>query len=271
MVTPFFFGNADRVLAGVRHADDRTRTANASATVIVPPLLQEAITTRRCLWWLAEKLAAEGETVLRFDNFGTGDSAGTSIQLTLQGLCDDARVAMEWARERAVGSKVRQVAMRGASIPVLLNASRFTAPVDLVLWDPVLSGEGLVSGWKTLHGRQLTEARRYPFHPAEPEQSDFLGFELDLAFLDALSSFDAANCVLPEGSRLRIATWQVDDAVLGGFVQAQRKSGTDAEILELDPLDRPDWDDKLKFEDQLFPRRSAMRVAELMKELPSWT
>ena len=269
MVTPFFFGSPQRTLAGILHGKAASNDAASPVVVVAPALLQEGITSHRCLWWLAEKIAAEGGAVLRFDAYGTGDSSGDSVRMTLQGLSDDIATALRWMQAHDGIDIVRQLALRSACIPVLHNASLATSPVDLVLWDPVLSGSALVEEWKTQHRRQLKEAGRYPFQVASPESSDLLGFELAPELLPSLTAFDAAHCVLPAGSRLRVATWQLDEA-LDGFVQAQQESGIDAQAWVLDAPDRPDWNDASKFEDQLFPRRSAMRIAGLLQEQPSW-
>ena len=269
MVTPFFFGNPDRRLAGVLHAISAADKATAQPVVIVPPLLQEAIAAHRCLWWLAEKLAAEGAPVLRFDAHSTGDSAGDSVEMSLEGLRDDTLTALAWMQAHSNTGEIRQLAFRSASIPALQSASLAVNPVDLVLWDPVLSGSALASEWSAQHLRQLTQAGRYPFHPAAPEACDLLGFELAPEFLPALSGFDATNCVLPAGSRLRIALWQADPTV-DEFVQEQQQSGVDADVWMLDAPDRPDWNDALKYEDQVFPRRSTMLLAGLLKEQSTW-
>ena len=270
MIETFFFGSADRMLAGVLHSNGRAGTAAASGTLVIPPLLQEGIASHRCLWWLAEKLAAENGLVLRFDAYGSGDSAGDGAQVTVQGLSDDTRTALEWMRKHIDGGTVRQLAFRSASIPLLQNASRSMMPVDLVLWDPVLSGKALVNAWEAQHLRQLNEAGRYPFVAATPESCDLLGFELDPAFLPALASFSAADFVLPAGSRVRIVAWQVG-AELEAYVQEQQQYGVDIEVWKLDPPDQPDWEDTEKFEDQVFPRRSTVRLAEFLKEQRPWS
>ena len=269
MVAPFFFGSPDRPLAGVLHRKSGGDSSTAPALVMVPPLLQDGIASHRCLWWLAEKLAAEGGIVLRFDAYATGDSTGDSVEMSLEGLRDDTLTALAWMQAQGNVGKVRQLAFRSASIPALQGASLAVSPVDLVLWDPVMDGSVLASEWKAQHVRQLTQAGRYPFQPAAPEACDLLGFELAPEFLPALADFDAASCVLPAGSRLRIALWQADPTV-DEFVQEQQQSGLDVDVWMLDAPDRPDWDDALKYEDQVFPRRSTMLMAGLLKEQSTW-
>ncbi len=72
-------------LFGLYHA---TSGSARSAVLMCPPLGQDMIRSHRVYRQLADALAQQGIAVLRFDYYGSGDSAGDSAEL-------------DWARCRA--------------------------------------------------------------------------------------------------------------------------------------------------------------------------
>ena len=136
-----WFGPDDRPLLGWL-----TQPASGPGeigVVVVPPLGYEYWTTHRALRALAERLAAQGCSVLRFDPDGTGDSAG--------GPGDPDRL---WAWRRSVGEAAS--ALRGIGCTSLVVAGvRFGATLALlegasvgadriVAWAPVERGRTYV-------------------------------------------------------------------------------------------------------------------------------
>jgi hypothetical protein len=88
----FFFGSVGRRMFGmVHHA--QANPEGGRPILVAPPLLQEGVVCQRALWTLCESVAAHGGQAMRFDWYGTGDSAGGSDELTLPGLQVDLRLA----------------------------------------------------------------------------------------------------------------------------------------------------------------------------------
>jgi len=77
-----WFGPDDRPLLG--WLTQPASGPGATGVVVVPPLGYEYWTTHRALRALAERLAAQGCSVLRFDLDGTGDWAEVEV------LCEEA-------------------------------------------------------------------------------------------------------------------------------------------------------------------------------------
>src|SRR5262245_31625053 len=71
---PMYFGPTDAALFGWYHAPAGDRSPTAGV-VICPPLGHEYINSHRSLRHLADALADAGMAALRFDYYGTGDSA----------------------------------------------------------------------------------------------------------------------------------------------------------------------------------------------------
>ncbi|MEL1263989.1 hypothetical protein [Pseudoxanthomonas putridarboris] len=267
MVQPLYFGPPQRTLLGMRHGPGNGADA-ARAVTVAPPLLQEGIATQRALWWLCEQLAGAGVSSLRFDWYGSGDSGGASQQMTLEGLAQDAAAAAGWWNGRTP-HRVRQLGLRSGAFGLLLAASHSAEPVDLVLWDPILSGAALLAEWKRMHQAQLTGVGRYPFSTTGPGEDDLLGFDPDAAFLRALHDCDLHDASLPAGSRVLVTGWEPGEG-MQAWIDRLARSGVRAEWWPLDTGDAPAWDDPMQFENQLFPRRAAARLAARLAEVGEW-
>jgi uncharacterized protein len=73
-VIPLRFGSPQRELFGMLHRPERGTTG--TGVLVCNPFGQEAVRSHRLFRVMAERLARSGRSVMRFDYFGTGDSAG---------------------------------------------------------------------------------------------------------------------------------------------------------------------------------------------------
>ena len=262
MPDPFYFGDRQRLLFGLRHG---TQVAPNGALLVCGPLLQENIRCQRALWSLGQAMAAQGTEVLRFDWYGSGDSGGDSRDMNLSGLISDIAVAKEQLMLAKSPVRRRLLGLRSAAIPLLLQASSSATPVDIVLWAPVLEGPALVAAWREQHRRQLYSTGRFPKSPLPADDNELLGFVVDDALLDALQAFKYERVALPEGSRLLLVQWQASPCT-DEFMRRQRAAGVEVECLQLAPSDEPDWDNPDDFETQIFRRMAVSRVAAYLAE-----
>ena len=267
MLTPLYLGPAHRTLFGVWHSAAGD-VPEAAVITVAPPLLQEGIATQRALWALCEQLSAASVAALRFDWYGSGDAGGSAQQMTLDGLAQDAAVAMAWGRARSQ-RRARALSLRSGAIGMLLAASRAAEPVDLVLWDPVLDGASLCGDWRRMHHAQVVGVGRYPFATPVVGEDEVLGFDLDAAFLSALRGFDAAALSLPAGSRVLVVGWEPDPGVMA-WIDQLVGDGIRAAWWPLETGDAPEWDDPEQFEKQVFPRRGVARLASRLGEMDEW-
>jgi pimeloyl-ACP methyl ester carboxylesterase len=91
---------------------------------------------------LAVKLSAAGFHTLRFDYFGTGDSAGEMTDADLEGWEDDIESAMEELEHIVGAAQVALIGLRvGATLAAKVAARKVEEVNALVLWDPVIGGE----------------------------------------------------------------------------------------------------------------------------------
>lgn len=138
-MNPFYFGTAERRLFGI-YEPARRAPANRAA-VLCHPWGSEHLHAYRSMRQLSNMLAAAGVHTLRFDYFGTGDSAGEMTSGDLGGWEADIRSAMEELRSIAGAAQVALVGLRLGATLAANVAVRPDAEVNsLVLWDPVIRG-----------------------------------------------------------------------------------------------------------------------------------
>jgi len=259
----FHFGTGARRLFGMRHGAPSPR--NGRKPVLVPsPLLQEGVVCQRALWMLCEGIAARGGQAMRFDWYGSGESAGEALDVEWNGMQDDLTQAIR--RLDGAGAGVRILAFRSACLPVLAAAAAQAHPVDLVLWDPVLRGDRMLDQWRQQHGVQLTAAGRYLREGRAVARADeLLGFDVSPALLDTLGGLDFRTLALPAGSRVQVLEWAGDAPDVDALVESLQGSGVAVERVALAADDQPTWDDPARFEAQVFPRRSVGELVSLME------
>ena len=176
-MTPFFFGSSDRQLFGIYEA---ARCAPVKgAAVLCHPWGPEYIHAHRSLRQLSNMLAAAGFHTLRFDYFGTGDSAGDMTEARLAGWEADIRTAMSELLDITGARQVSLVGLRlGAALAATIAITAGAKVRSLVLWDPVLRGEEHV---RELHLESPPGEKAIKPRPRAPEDGggyDILGFPL---------------------------------------------------------------------------------------------
>lgn len=135
---PHWLGDPTRYLYASLH---RSAVPGARLGLLfAAPLFHEQPRSRRLLAELASGLAAMGLPSLRFDFFGTGDSAGSSDQTDFTSICTDLTLAARALRAKAGVDRVAVLAWRGAALPVArwLLEGGTSAPV--ILWEPIVDG-----------------------------------------------------------------------------------------------------------------------------------
>jgi hypothetical protein len=130
---PGYFGEDDQ-LFGLYHG---VAGAARAAVLLCPPLGQDLVRSHRIYRQLSETLATRGIASLRFDYFGSGDSAGSAIEVDWQRCQVDlltaaAELRRRSACERLVGFGAR---LGGSLVLASAVAAEFSATI---VWDPVL-------------------------------------------------------------------------------------------------------------------------------------
>jgi uncharacterized protein len=193
---PLYFGTGQRRLFGLLDPA-QVRSSQVQAAVICYPWGPEYIFAHRALRHLSRQLAAQGFNVLRFDYYGSGDSAGDDSDVRLSGWREDIVAAIEELKDITQTKAVALVGLRlGASLAAQIAASRRQDVAALVLWDPAILGpehlEVLEIEWMEMAQRHST----YLGHERERRRGARYGLPIseelamDVAAIDLISVAD---------------------------------------------------------------------------------
>jgi pimeloyl-ACP methyl ester carboxylesterase len=139
-VNPLYLGSGDRRLFGI-YQPAAVKRAHPRAAVLCYPWGSEYVNAHRSMRHLATKLSQAGFHTLRFDFFGTGDSAGDLIDADLAGWEADTESAIEGLKDIAGTPRVTLIGMRIGATVAAGAAARLADEIEaLVLWDPIVSG-----------------------------------------------------------------------------------------------------------------------------------
>ena len=168
-MNPFFFGTKERRLFG---AYDPPRGAGRRGAVICYPWAREYLLSHPTIRHLARLLSGKGFHVLRFDYYGTGDSAGDFADTSQEQWLADVETAIEELKETGQLTQVGLVGLRYGAALAARAAGRRRDIDRLVLWDPVYDGPAYLEelgvagpaagpgGEADLKGEVLTERLR---------------------------------------------------------------------------------------------------------------
>lgn len=120
-------------------------TSHRADVVVVPPFAEEMNKSRRMFALLAARFNAIGVGTVVFDLFGTGDSEGDFSDARYDIWIEDLATVLRWLRARsAVPTSL--VGLRFGGLLAADAVRRGAFPIErLVLWQPVLSGEAMMT------------------------------------------------------------------------------------------------------------------------------
>ncbi len=188
-MNPFYFGSTTRRLFGLYEPAGSTGTLLRGA-VLCYPWGHEYLCAHRAMRQLTTRLTGVGFHTLRFDYFGTGDSAGEMTEVDLRGWEHDAAFAVDELQEIVGQAKITLIGLRlGAVIAARLAAKR--TDIDaLVLWDPVISGGEYL--------QQIGAAADKKSTPVDADGNiELYGFPLTESMIRDIRSIQP-ECLVPE-------------------------------------------------------------------------
>lgn len=176
---PLYFGPGGE-LFGLFHPglERAVATNRVSGVLLCPPLGQDQIRCHRLYRQLAYALAADGVPTLRFDYYGTGDSAGAGGDVDWERCMADVVTA---ASELRMRSGVDRVVAFGARLGgTLAMAATSTARfADIVAWDPVLDGGAHAAQLDAMQAELGRDSRRFTRPRAAADTAaQWLGFSI---------------------------------------------------------------------------------------------
>jgi amino acid adenylation domain-containing protein len=153
-----FFPSRRGRLFGIHHPPP-TATLQNRTLLLCPAVGWEYTHAHWALHSLARLGARNGFHVLRFDYGGTGDSDGSGDTISIDRWIDD----VGWAKaELTRASGVDRVSIVGLRLGGSIAAAACAGGLDiaeLVLWDPVVSGDAYLRSQERMHGDFLAQLR----------------------------------------------------------------------------------------------------------------
>lgn len=150
---PFYFGHHSQELFGIFHLASGSKNLK-TGVILCNPFGQESIRSHRCYLTMANKLAAAGANVLRFDFFGSGDSAGNLREADITNWINNIHTAVSELKQRCEVDRVYLIGVRfGATLASIYASTNF---VDgIFLWSPVINGKQYIKELELLNQNWL--------------------------------------------------------------------------------------------------------------------
>ncbi len=136
---PLFFGPESHRKYGVIHAAVGHGN-KGRGIVFCDALFDEAVCSHRTLRFAADSMAEARWNSLRFDYYGTGDSAGDTGEFCIAQAKADINDAVEELKSSMGISAVFLLGLRLGGTLATLVASARNDVRGLVLWDPIING-----------------------------------------------------------------------------------------------------------------------------------
>ncbi len=262
-MSPFYFGTPKRRLFGVYHPAITSR-ATVRAAVLCYPWGHEYIYAHRSMVKLASVLAESGFHVLRFDYFGTGDSAGESTEVTLDGCRKDILMAAEELMDMSGAESISLIGLRlGASLAAEVAVADRRLVDRLVLWDPVICGADYVESLYHSASNMPIGKVAPPERPAETGGGhEICGFPLTDAQREQITRID----LIPLVPRLPRKTVTVVTRAAPEHERylAAIGDGAEAEERFLSIPDHPAWHENWPLDAGTMPVDVINRIKEWM-------
>jgi pimeloyl-ACP methyl ester carboxylesterase len=208
---PLYFGPSGRRLFGVYHPAEG-RSNRKSGIVLCAPLGHEYIRSHRAFRNLAVQLALLGYHVLKFDYFGTGDSAGDGEELTLRQCLSDVETAMEELKDTAGVSSVSLIGLRMGATLAHIASSRRKDVDTLMLWDPIPHGGQYLDQLEDLQKRWHRTRPWTRNHPGRPPVRELIGFPLEADLERELRDIELATAAPPRAKSIVVLLSEDDEA-----------------------------------------------------------
>ncbi len=219
---PFYFGDQNAPIYGFYHPP---MAPKRSVTVVLCyPLGDEAIRVHRAYKQLALRLSRAGFPTLRFDYFGSGDSAGEDSDATLSRWQIDIAAAIEEARARAETKEVVLVGLRlGASLAMEM-ASQHQGINGIVIWEPIVQGENYLQILEETHQDRLNYFLTNPSsdNPLVNNGVERLGFVLSSTMQTEIKELNLFESVLFQAGQQVIFIERTPNELSARFVDYLR-------------------------------------------------
>lgn len=217
---PVRFGGPDREMLGMLSL---SRVPGARAALFCNPFGQESIRTAPMYRALADRLAREGCSVLRFDMHGCDDSPGECKDQTLEAWIGDVLTADAFLRERTGRTRLVWFGVAlGATIAAIAAVRGPLRPERLLLWAPVVNGEEYIERLRDAHRREFSQGlgmtwalARNRFNFEEPNMpGEVFGYAINATLASELRAIDGLPFDALRAVRTRVTYAAIPSVVI---------------------------------------------------------
>ncbi|PIE40961.1 MAG: hypothetical protein CSA49_05770, partial [Gammaproteobacteria bacterium] len=209
---PFYFGKAPNLLYGVFHPAKPDVKKN-EGVVLCCPFGQEYERSHRAFKILANELAKMGFDVLRFDYWGTGNSAGESDKVSLVQWQDNIVVAANELRSLISSTAaINLVGLRLGATMAMNAAANIGGVNQCIAWDPLWSGESYLKEIEA-----YLEAQYLPVLRNAADQSTIYlnGYPQSCSFRSELRQLDARKAPVSDQVKYTVVASHNHDGFSG--------------------------------------------------------
>jgi len=181
---PHFFREGPRQLYACLHLP-AAASAKTKTVLICNATGHEYERCHRAMRKLSSEIARTGNHAMRFDYFGTGDSAGKCVEISLKQWREDIDDAIDDCKILSGSERICIVGLRlGATLAAQAAAKR--KDIDgLVLYAPVIDGNALLAEWEH---EQAKFDRDHGHYRHANNRNEILGFPITKAFRAELTN-----------------------------------------------------------------------------------
>jgi pimeloyl-ACP methyl ester carboxylesterase len=211
-MNPFYFGTGERRLFGIYEAAQRLPARRA--VLLCHPWGPDYVHAYRAQRQLAKMLTAAGMHVMRFDYYGTGDSAGETTAGDPDSWTTDIGAALEELQDTTETTRISVVGLRLGAVLAAQAAARSAARSDiaiesLVLWDPVIRGTEYLAELHAAGGGGRWWRKPAPRRPAaDGGGHEIMGFPLTDRMAAGIRGIDLAALAPDLPARTLVVTSQ---------------------------------------------------------------
>ncbi len=197
---PVLFPSGDEVLYGVFHQP--VQQSGDVAVLLCSSLAHEYMKVHRTYRSLAEKLARQGYSVLRFDYSGFGNSSNETENCSVNQWLLDVRSAADELLDR---SGCKSVCLVGARMGALLMlAADVRAKSRVVAWDPVFSGAAFTAHLDALHDYAMSDLDRFRTKQRDADPWERFGYQFSERLWSELQGLEIDNPELADPDEFHV-------------------------------------------------------------------
>ncbi|WP_333820187.1 serine aminopeptidase domain-containing protein [Ohtaekwangia sp.] len=210
MMEPLYFGSAGHELFGMIYPADRMHELNAGV-ILCYPFGQEYIRCHRAYSALASRLSQAGLHVLKFDFYGSGDSAGNQEDASMEDWLANIHTAIAELKRSFSIDRVYLAGVRlGGTLAAIYSSQHY---IDgLILWSPVIHGEMYMKELERLQRKWLSEAFAR-CRKKDKSEIENMGFVISDSLANQINAVNLLNLQYRENTAIYVVDGENSDGI----------------------------------------------------------